>query len=371
MTALALDLSRTQATPQHLLDTVSGIWQRVLRAPHLAPESNFFELGGDSLLAITLFLEIERETGRHLPITMIYEAQTVAEQAALLGDEAAPEFSPLVLLKRGNGDPPFFIFHGVGGTVVEFATLGKLIDIPGNVYAVQAQGIDGTQPPLESVESMARLYCNAIRAKQPCGPYWLCGYSFGGLLAIEVARLLKKVGGDIALLVMIDSYAHPVTWPKKSRLKLRLRRLVGQVADAASHPAQTCTALLSLLRGHGKLARGTADKAMRKREWLRDHRPDLPVSLLQTRLAADKALYAYEPRYYAGDVVFLKARWPDRHFPDDPKHVWRRLVRKLDIHVSPGSHRTIINEHAPNVAARINASIRKARADLMHNEEHP
>jgi thioesterase domain-containing protein/acyl carrier protein len=370
MTALPLEICRTEISPPHLLETVSRIWQRVLRTADVAPESNFFDLGGDSLLAITLFLDIERETGRHLPITMIYEAQTVAEQAALLWDEPAPEFSPLVLLKTGNSDSPLFIFHGVGGSVVEFATLGRLIEIPGEVYAVQAQGIDGTQPPLESVESMARLYCDAIRAKQPSGPYWLCGYSFGGLLAIEVARLLKSAGGDIALLVMIDSYAHPITWPKKSRLKVRVRRLLDRVVEATNRPAQTFSALLSSLLRSDKSARGAVDKAARKREWLQDHRPDLPFPLLQTRLATDKALYEYEPRYYAGDVVFLKAGNPDPHFPDDPKYVWRRLVRKLEVHIGPGSHRTIINEYAPSVASRINASIRKARADLMHNEEH-
>jgi thioesterase domain-containing protein len=117
-----------------------------------------------------------------------------------------------------------------------------------------------------------------------------------------------------------------------------------------------------------KSARGAVGKAARKREWLQDHRPDLPFPLLQTRLAADKALYGYEPRYYAGDVVFLKAGHSDPHFPDDPKHVWRRFVRKLDVHVAPGSHRTIINEHAASVAAQINASIRKGRADLISTD---
>src|SRR6185312_14843752 len=135
--------------------------------------SNFFDLGGDSLLALNLFLEIERATGRHLPITTIYDAQTVTEQAALLREEGTTEFSPLVLLKAGNDSAPLFIFHGIGGTVVEFAELGKRIDIDGAVYAVQAQGVDGTLPPLESVEEMAELYVSVIREKQPNGPYRL------------------------------------------------------------------------------------------------------------------------------------------------------------------------------------------------------
>src|SRR5689334_19019023 len=86
-----------------------GIWRRVLRTDDVEPESNFFDLGGDSLLALTLFLEIERATGRHLPITAIYDAQTVAEQVQLLAKESAPEFSPLVLLKSGDNSTPLFL----------------------------------------------------------------------------------------------------------------------------------------------------------------------------------------------------------------------------------------------------------------------
>src|SRR5438128_1674894 len=166
------------------VELLLGLWQRVLQTDEVTPDSNFFDLGGDSLLALNLFLEIERATGRQLPITAIYDAPTVAEQALLLQDEQAPEFSPLVLLKSGNGSPPLFIFHGIGGTVVEFAQLGKLIEIDGAVYAVQAQGVDGSLPPLESVEEMAALYVDAIRAVQPNGPYRLCGYSFGGVIAV-------------------------------------------------------------------------------------------------------------------------------------------------------------------------------------------
>jgi acetoacetyl-CoA synthetase len=365
----AIALPRPPDDPQQVdpIELLIGIWRHVLQTQDVTPDSNFFELGGDSLLALTLFLEIERATGRHLPITAVYDAQTVEEQAALLAGEPAPEFSPLVLLKAGDGSAPLFIFHGVGGAVVEFAALGKLIDIPGEVFAVQAQGVDGTRPPLESVEEMADLYLDNIRQKQPAGPYWLCGYSFGGLLAIEVARRLKQAGEEIALLFLIDSYAHPATWPRKSRLKVRVRRAGNLILSRVKRPPRENLAVL--LAALGMFARNTADKdedtqlppEMRKRSWLLKMKPNLPLPLLETRLATERALYRYRPRYYSGKALFLMAQRPDAHFPDDPRHVWRKLIGQLTVQACPGSHLTIVSDHAADVAARINASIRETR----------
>jgi acetoacetyl-CoA synthetase len=287
----------------------------------------------------------------------------VAEQSLLLADDPPPSFSPLVLLKSGDGASPLFIFHGIGGTVLEFATLGKLIDISGEVYAVQAQGVDGTLPPLDSIEAMAELYCRVIRNKQPIGPYCLCGYSFGGLTAIEVARRLRRAGEQIGLLFLIDAYAHPITWPRKSLLKVRLRRLIKLISSQLHRPIRIVSLLTIARMVIDKMRRTkTGDPAMdsdaRKRRWLLNKNPNLPLPLLETRSAAEIGLYRYKPRHYSGNAVFLKARYPDPDFPDDPRHVWRKQFKELRVRVSSGSHLTIINEHAADVASHINTCLR-------------
>jgi thioesterase domain-containing protein/acyl carrier protein len=359
-------------------DLLLGIWRRVLRIDDVDLDSNFFDLGGDSLLAITLFLEIERATGMALPITAIYDAQTVGEQVELLHGDRADEFSPLVLLKPGDNSAPLFLFHGVGGTVVEYAMLGKLIDIPGEVYAVQAKGVDGTEPPLERMEDMAEFYLAAIREKQPCGPYWLCGYSFGGLTAIEVARRLKHSGEKIALLFLIDSYAHPSTWPRISQLKVRLRRMVRRVLARTKAPLRENLALFLSLAGKQRAAQNIAEDSsdalppeMRKRSWLLKTKPNLPLPLLQTRLATERALYRYQPSSYSGSAIFLKARRADSQFPHDPRRVWRKRIAHLKVEVCPGSHLTMVSDHAPEIAARINASIRAARPSSSSGAARP
>lgn len=369
MGAICADAS-AEVTPAETGGTVellTAIWRRILQVNEVTPEDNFFELGGDSLLALNLFLEIEGATGRKLPITAIYDAQTIGEQAALLADDSTQAFSPLVLLKPGDGSAPLFLFHGVGGTVVEFAALGKRIAIPGEMYAVQAQGVDGSLPPLESVEEMAELYLTAIREKQPHGPYWLCGYSFGGLLAIEVARRLQQAGEEIGLLFLIDSYAHPMTWPRISLLKVRARRAVNQFHSRLRKPwlgnLRAAFGLAGI--GRAKHSRHAIDTQLppelRKRSWLLRTKPDLPLPLLQTRLATELALSRYRPSYYDGDTLFLKARRPDPHFPTDPKRVWGKLIRCLKIQACEGSHLTLVSEHAAEVAAHINACLHESR----------
>jgi thioesterase domain-containing protein/acyl carrier protein len=359
---------RVSPEPQDtLVEHLTAIWRRVLRNPDADSDSNFFDLGGDSLLAVNLFLEVERETGCNLPITVIYDAPTPADLAVLIESEAQPEFSPLVLLKPGDDSAPLYIFHGVGGTVIEFAALGRLIDIPGKVFAVQAQGIDGAQLPLDSVPEMADLYFTAIRKQQPSGPYWLCGYSFGGVLAVEVARRLEAAGEKVAMVFCIDSYAHPLTWPKRSQMEYRLRKSVRQVRSALRRPPREILAAAA-----AKLARkkqpandtGAKPRNAGLRQWLLDVHPDLPLPLLQTRMAGSAALLKFVPTYYSGKVIFLKAKTPDPDFPSNPKPVWRKLAKEFELYTGPGSHMTIISEHAPDVAARINTCMAEARAEM-------
>ena len=165
-----------------IIGRLTAIWERVLQRSPIEIEDNFFDCGGDSLLAVHVFIEIMKETGRELPITTIYDAPTIAALAALLDGAPATPFSPLVLAKSGSGAPPFFLVHGMGGTVMQLTQLGKLIDYEGPVYAIQPRGLDGLEPPIDSVDEMAAYYLRAIFEIQPHGPYLLAGYSFGGMV---------------------------------------------------------------------------------------------------------------------------------------------------------------------------------------------
>ena len=321
---------------------LNSIWCRALQREDVGLDEDFFDLGGDSLMAVELFLEIERALGVKLPITAIYDAPTIAKQIELIDAEAQPCFSPLVLLKDGDETAPFFIVHGVGGTVIEFAALGRQIATERAVYALQARGLDGSAPPLERVEAMAALYVETIRAKQPQGPYYIGGYSFGGLVALEMARQLGE--RNVARLVMIDAYAHPQTWPFKTKAQVKTRKLLSRAKAFARRPASELSAFVK---------RRTMDRATYVNNWLGAVDPNLPPALRQTRIAGDAALIAYTPRPYQGRATFIRAGKTGTVFPSDARNVWRRLIRDFEVQTTQGDHRSILTEHASALAARI------------------
>ncbi len=183
---------------------MARVWAQVLGRESIGVRDNFFELGGHSLLALRLTGRIEKEFGRKLTLTALIQAPTVEEMARLVrGEETA--WSPLVALQAEGDKPAFYFVHGLGGTVMRFHELSRHItDRP--FVCFQAQGIDGALPVLDRVDAMAELYCEHLRKAQPDGPYYLGGYSFGGLVAVEMARRLADAGQEVALLALVDTY---------------------------------------------------------------------------------------------------------------------------------------------------------------------
>jgi acetoacetyl-CoA synthetase len=362
MSALAAPVP-ARGQPADIENSLLQIWKRMLRAPEIERDSNFFDLGGDSLLAVNLLLEVERQTGMNIPITAIYDAPTVAEMTRLIANETAPESACVVLLKPGTAESPLFIVHGIGGTVVELAALGKKIRIPDAVYAVQARGLDGRDTPLATVEEMADFYVAVLRRIQPRGPYRLCGYSFGGLVAMEIARRLQAQNEKIAALILVDAYAHPSTWPVLSRTKMRLRRALHLLREAVrGSPGQTFSRVMrrakaSLARAAPAGADSGARESARLHDWLLDRNPLLPLPLLRAREAGSAALRAYRPQSYAGPIIFLKAKQRDIEFPDDPERIWRGLAPEIVYLTIPGGHRTVVTEYAGAAAATLTACL--------------
>src|ERR1700689_2496304 len=189
-----------------MIETLTPMWQRVLQLQSIGVDEDFFDLGGDSLLALQLFTEIAQICDRELPPVTIYQARTISALAALLEQPTTPRFPALVLLKEGAGKPPVSLAHGLGGSVIDFFQPIKHIESDLPIYGLQEKGIEGLDEPLESIEEMAEFHVNAIRELQPQGPYALIGYSLGGLIALEMAQRLSANGERVALLAMLDAY---------------------------------------------------------------------------------------------------------------------------------------------------------------------
>jgi len=215
---------------------LARIWQELLGLESVGVDQNYFDLGGDSSLAVQLFVRIENTFKVKLPLATLFEAPTIEELAKVVRQEAPSSgWSSLVPIQSEGSRPRFFCIHGAGGNVLIYRDLSQHLGPDQPFYGLQAQGLDGNSTPLTTIEEMATLYAKEIRRLQPHGPYFIGGYCMGGTLAYEVARQLSASGERIALLALFDT----MDWSKVapftfwSKLYHGLERIYFHVANFA------------------------------------------------------------------------------------------------------------------------------------------
>jgi len=185
-----------------------SIWQQLLGIESIGLDQNYFDLGGDSILAVQLFAQIEQVFGVKLPVATLFDAPTIEALAPMLCHDSpasASVWSPLVVIQPTGSRPPFFSMHGAGGNVLIYRELSLNLGSDQPFYGLQSQGLDGTCAPITTVEDMAALYVKEIRKVRPHGPYLLGGYCGGGTIAYEVAQQLTRAGEQVALLALFDT----------------------------------------------------------------------------------------------------------------------------------------------------------------------
>jgi acetoacetyl-CoA synthetase len=309
------------------IEVLTQIWERLLQQSSIAPNDNFFDLGGDSALAVQLFSAIADACGQQLPPVMIYHVPTIAAQAALLERRSSSELSPLIPLKSGTGTP-VFIGSGLGGGPAEFFQLVKYMHSPNPIYGLQPKGIEGFEEPSERIEEMAEFYLRAIRHLQPQGPYILAGYSLGGLVALEIARNLRAQGQEIALLIMLDCYPDIRVLSPVQRVRLWLQRTKARVTRLGK-PTRT------YLRLGGLPSLDAISTFAPAYERVRD--------------SAFRALRRYAPSFYPGKVKFVRAAEFSK-FPPNPATVWSRFIGQFEVETVPGDHLGMLTTHYEQVA---------------------
>src|SRR5690606_15083766 len=137
-----------------------------------------------------------------------FEYPTIAKLAALVqSNESKREWKPLVPIKSSGSNPPLYIVHRGGLNVLPFYSIAKHLDPEQPLYGIQAYGLNGTDAPFTTIEAIAGQYVNEILTQNPDGPIALAGYSFGGIIAFEMAKQLKFMRREIKSLIMFDTYA--------------------------------------------------------------------------------------------------------------------------------------------------------------------
>lgn len=185
---------------------VAQIWEELLGVRPVGVCDNFFDLGGHSLLAIRMLARIEQSLGAVLRLSDLFPEPTVEHLARRLARrEAERPWQPLVPIWPRGPRPPLFCVHPAGGAVLCYVDLARWLGLDQPLYGLQGPDPRGSREPFGSIEEMAACYVAAMRAAQPEGPYFLAGFSFGGLVAFEISQQLHRAGLPVALLALLDT----------------------------------------------------------------------------------------------------------------------------------------------------------------------
>jgi thioesterase domain-containing protein len=253
----------------------------------------------------------------------LLQAPTVEQFAAVLRQEGwSASWSSLVAIQGEGSRPPFFCVHGVGGNVVGFRDLARLMGPEQPFYALQPEGLDGTRPCLTSVSEMAERYIKEIRRVQPEGPYRIGGYSFGGLVAYEMAQQLRAQEQEVSLLALFDTY--PGKMESRSSQLRNLSKL--SFKDAATFLVKKGSFVLMTLGKRLELQM-------------------LPKALRNVRQACAKAAAGYDVQPYAGQVTLFRVKEKSVGSLNDPYAIWWRVAAGgVDLREISGDHLSLLKQ---------------------------
>jgi amino acid adenylation domain-containing protein len=347
---------RASVAPRDELEReLAHVWEEVLGVRPVGVTDSFFELGGQSLLAVRLVARLQERMGRAVPLATLFEAPTIEELAVRLraGVPASVQGNRVTLQPEGTLTPVFWV-HPVGGNVLCYAELARRLGTGRPFHALQATGLDGREAPLASVEAMARRYVEQVRAVQPEGPYLLGGWSLGGAVAFEMAQELRRQGQQVARLILLDSFApagSPAPEPEEAAL------LAGFAADLARSAGrevlltpESLAGLTAEERLHALWRHAVEARLLPPGTGLEELRV-----LLEVARANLHAVTRYNPQSYDGRAVLLRARDARRGATVDPTHGWGRLIASgLAIEEVPGDHHGILRApHVGELAERL------------------
>ncbi|MBD1911608.1 MULTISPECIES: non-ribosomal peptide synthetase [unclassified Leptolyngbya] len=347
-----VDASAYVAPRDELESQLAEIWETVLGISPIGIRNNFFEMGGDSLMAVQILMQIETVFNKTLSITAPLQAPTIEEMAELIRNfKGSIANTGLVPLRKEGSKPPLFCLYGV----LLYRDLVEHLDPDQPVYGVYLEeeveilkaGPGWQDDPkfahFSTVPAIAQQYLKAVRSLQPHGPYYFAGESFGGVIAYEMAQQLEAEGEEVALIALLDSKA-PNSYAQAS-LKHRLKKhLEMATQQGPSYLADKIQGTLNKFKGKVKLPAHS-----KTNEGVQPASPpstDVPSDVREAFRAQVSRYYFLTP--YKGNVILFRAMDRDP-FEVDPNQDmgWGSYVDRLEVVHIPGNHLGILR--TPNV----------------------
>ena len=334
---------------------LSAIWRQLLGIREIGVRDSFFELGGSSLLAIRLVSAIQREFRTTVPLHTVLHASTVESLAEVLSTEggSTQADSVVVPLHVAEGEPEavFFWIHPVGGTVLCYRDLARLLGPKTTSYGLQAPMLVEQDATFPDIESLAARYVEEITRIQPNGPYRVGGYSAGGIISVEVARQLAAQGRDVGYVGVIEAEGPRPGMSgaidPRELLSAVLARPNEAADDLPAYPAD-----LDLFAGSPDVRRAGAAS------WLAATRlvPADQVGRIARLLVAVADIFTLvtPPGFqrYSGTIDVYRATGETRTYAD-PTLRWRTWVDDIRTAQLPGTHQSVLEPSGTKLLAEL------------------
>ncbi|WP_375770491.1 amino acid adenylation domain-containing protein [Archangium gephyra] len=383
------ELGTPYVAPRTALERrIATLCEELLGVERIGLHDNFFELGADSLITLRLSERLRRELGQEVPAGVAFQGSTVEKMArALERPRELEPGSPLVPLQTSGSRPPLYFVHPASGVVFPYVELARALGREQPFYGLQARGLDGLEPPDERVEDMARTYLKALRAVQPRGPYHLGGFSFGCLVAYEMAVQLAEANEEVGLVALVDEPA-PLPGHRPSLLEFtrtltasmrrtfwpHLHDYLYLVDASLRKQGQANPGLLPRLRAglqrkhlggwlHEFLAKSTMAEFVPEQEQLLALGQPAMLPMFQLFTLHARRTYDYQPRAYPHRVVLFSTEEVRRaRGGREPTMGWRQLAAGgVDIQPVPGEHLSVLRRpHVEVLAQALSARLEQA-----------
>jgi amino acid adenylation domain-containing protein len=335
---------------------LAGLWRELLQVPEISRDADFFSLGGHSLLALRLFSRINREFGRTLPLAALLGHPTIAKLAALLCPQAQGAIRSgggkghLVTLAESNSGTPLFCLHGGDGGVLFYRSLAQMMPRSFPLHAIESLDLSSNGPITPaSVEETAAAYVENLLSVHPGGPFRLAGYSFGGVVAHEMACILQERGHKVEFLGLFDTH-NPTAPAKRYSLTGRFNAFWQQQQDLPL-PSRLERLRERIAEGIATNRRVKAEVAAALGSGPAEAHSDL--RRVQVREENWRAMQAFRPRRFMGKITLFKAMTASDkvEWPED--YGWTELAGEgLEIVPVPGRHLTLFDDENVGALAR-------------------
>jgi amino acid adenylation domain-containing protein len=344
---------------------LADIFLKNIAIKRIGVNDNFLDLGINSLVAVKIMIQVEKQFGKRLPLSVLIKYPTIKQLSLAIPNYSFNAiYKSLTPIKPNGSKIPLYIVHGIGLNVFNLYQMASKLDKEQPVYGLQALGLDGTMKPLDNIETIAKFYISEILMHNPQGPYAIAGYSLGGYIAYEMVRQLQGMGKDVKILLLFDTNlqypTHQYALGKKlyEKSKRQMRKANYYFGSFFKQPVSTVQYLRTS-------AIKKKDVFLSKMGALKTFNPEnLPDFMREIAGKLRYALNNYEVKPYDIKIDLFKAEIRANYIDDREFLGWRKYALKgVVTHEVPGDHKDMFSSPNDQIIAK---ALQKLLDEINH-----